>query len=202
MFDDILAEEYPKEVTLKNGVTVVIRLLSSGDADALYDFFQSISKDDRLFLRDNVRDKSVIQGWCENLNWELAIPIVAVAGDKIVAESSLHLEQHGWKSHIGKLRLVVHHDFRRQGLAVEMVKEIIEIALHTGSLEQLNAECMIDTQQGAIHMLELLGFDQRAVLPRQVRDIEGKSHDLTLLAYELRDQEFYGVDIGEPGGMT
>ena len=75
-----------------------------------------------------------------------------------------------------------------------MVKEVIEIALHTGSLEQLNAECMVDTQQGAIRMLELLGFIQRAILPGQVKDIEGRTHDLTLLSYELRDQEFYAID--------
>ena len=60
MFDEILAEEYPKQITLKNSAEVTIRLLSSGDTDALYQFFQSISRDDRMFLRDNVRDKSVI----------------------------------------------------------------------------------------------------------------------------------------------
>ena len=194
MFDEILAEEYPKQITLKNSAEVTIRLLSSGDTDALYQFFQSISRDDRMFLRDNVRDKSVIEGWCRNMDFEHVIPVLALVGDKIVAEASLHRERHGWKSHIGKLRLVVHKDFRRQGLAVEMVKEIIEIALHTGSLEQLNAECMVDTQQGAIRMLELLGFIQRAILPGQVKDIEGRTHDLTLLSYELRDQEFHAID--------
>lgn len=194
MFDEILAEEYPKQITLKNSAEVTIRLLSSGDTDALYQFFQSISRDDRMFLRDNVRDKSVIEGWCRNMDLEHVIPVLALVGDKIVAEASLHRERHGWKSHIGKLRLVVHKDFRRQGLAVEMVKEIIEIALHTGSLEQLNAECMVDTQQGAIRMLELLGFIQRAILPGQVKDIEGRTHDLTLLSYELRDQEFHAID--------
>jgi RimJ/RimL family protein N-acetyltransferase len=194
MFDEILAEEYPKQITLKNSAEVTIRLLSSGDTDALYQFFQSISRDDRMFLRDNVRDKSVIEGWCRNMDLEHVIPVLALVGDKIVAEASLHRERHGWKSHIGKLRLVVHKDFRRQGLAVEMVKEVIEIALHTGSLEQLNAECMVDTQQGAIRMLELLGFIQRAILPGQVKDIEGRTHDLTLLSYELRDQEFHAID--------
>ncbi len=194
MFDEILAEEYPKQITLGNSAEVTIRLLSSGDTDALYQFFQSISRDDRMFLRDNVRDKSVIEGWCRNMDLEHVIPVLALVGDKIVAEASLHRERHGWKSHIGKLRLVVHKDFRRQGLAVEMVKEVIEIALHTGSLEQLNAECMVDTQQGAIRMLELLGFIQRAILPGQVKDIEGRTHDLTLLSYELRDQEFFAID--------
>ena len=194
MFDEILAEEYPKQITLGYSAEVTIRLLSSGDTDALYQFFQSISRDDRMFLRDNVRDKSVIEGWCRNMDLEHVIPVLALVGDKIVAEASLHRERHGWKSHIGKLRLVVHKDFRRQGLAVEMVKEVIEIALHTGSLEQLNAECMVDTQQGAIRMLELLGFIQRAILPGQVKDIEGRTHDLTLLSYELRDQEFFAID--------
>lgn len=194
MLDEILTEEYPKTITLKNDAEVTIRLLSGDDADSLYDFFQSIPKNDRLFLRHNVRDKAVIEGWCRNMNWESVIPIVATAGDQIVGEATLHLEGHGWMSHIGKLRLVIHKDYRRQGLAVEMVKEIIEVALHTGSLEQLNAECMVDTQQGAIRMLELVGFTQRAILPKQVKDIEGKKHDLALLSYTLRDQEYFALD--------
>ena len=70
-----------------------------------------------------------------------------------------------------------------------MVNEVISVALHTGSIEQLNAECMVDAQRGAILLLQLVGFVQRALLPDQVRDIEGSLHDLALLSYTLRDQE-------------
>lgn len=189
MLEEILSQEYPKMRTLENGTQITIRLLETDDVEALFTFFQSISRKDRIFLKDDVRDKRIIEEWCSNINWDVVIPIVAVAGNDIVAEVSLHREPRGWKSHIGKLRLVVHPEYRRQGLAIEMVNELITTALHTGSIEQLNAECMIDVQRGAILLLQLVGFVQRAILPDQVRDIEGSRHDLALLSYTLRDQE-------------
>ena len=189
MLQEILAQEYPKLETLKDGTRVTIRPLEADDVEALYAFFQSIPRKDRIFLKDDIRDKSIIEGWCSNIDWDVVIPIVAIVDGEIVAEVSLHRERRGWKSHIGKLRLVVHPDFRRQGLAVEMINELIAVALHTGSIEQLNAECMVDVQRGAILLLQLVGFVQRAILPGQVRDIEGSVHDLALLSYTLRDQE-------------
>ena len=189
MLEEILAQEYPKTEKLKNGAKVTIRPLESDDVEALYTFFQSIPRKDRIFLKDDIRDKSIIEGWCNNIDWDIVIPIVAIVDGEIAAEVSLHRERRGWKSHIGKLRLVVHPEYRRQGLAVEMVNEVISVALHTGSIEQLNAECMVDAQRGAILLLQLVGFVQRALLPDQVRDIEGSLHDLALLSYTLRDQE-------------
>ena len=189
MLEEILSQEYPKIRTIKNGTRITIRLLERDDVEALYLFFQSISRKDRIFLKDDVRDKRIIEEWCSNIDWDKVIPIVAVAGNEIVAEVSLHRELRGWKSHIGKLRLVVHPEYRRQGLAIEMINELITVALHTGSIEQLNAECMVDVQRGAILLLQLIGFVQRAILPDQVRDIEGSRHDLALLSYTLRDQE-------------
>ena len=189
MLEEILAQEYPKTETLKNGSAVTIRPLESDDAEALYTFFQSIPRKDRIFLKDDIRDKSIIEGWCNSIDWDVVIPIVGIVDGEIVAEVSLHRERRGWKSHIGKLRLVVHPEFRRQGLAIEMINELISVALHTGSVEQLNAECMVDVQRGAILLLQLIGFVQRAILPDQVRDIEGSLHDLALLSYTLRDPE-------------
>tara|TARA_B100000029_G_scaffold501287_1_gene574416 strand:+ start:22447 stop:23034 length:588 start_codon:yes stop_codon:yes gene_type:complete len=189
MLEETLCQEYPKTRSLKNGKQLTVRLLEATDVEALYIFFQSISREDRIFLKDDIRDKTIIEEWCNNIDWDVVVPIVAIIDDKIVAEVSLHRERRGWKSHIGKLRLVVHPDYRRQGLAIEMINELIFVALHTGSIEQLNAECMIDAQRGVILLLQLVGFVQRAILPDQVRDIEGKHHDLALLSYTLRDQE-------------
>ena len=189
MLEEILAQEYPTTQTLKNGSKVTIRPLESDDVEALYAFFQSIPRKDRIFLKDDIRDKHIIEGWCGSIDWDVVIPIVGIVDDEIVAEVSLHRERRGWKSHIGKLRLVVHPEYRRQGLAIEMINELISVSLHTGSIEQLNAECMVDVQRGAILLLQLVGFVQRAILPDQVRAIEGKLHDLALLSYTLRDPE-------------
>jgi GNAT superfamily N-acetyltransferase len=193
MLDDILEDEFPKEGTLEDGTAYIIRLLTSDDADLLYTFFQGIPREDRMFLRDDVSDKSVIDGWCQEMDYEIVIPIVAEVDGAIACEGSLHRERRGWMSHIGKVRIAVHPDYRRRGIAAVVMQELIEVALHTGSVEQVVSECMVN-QEGAIRMCENAGFVQRAVLPDYVRDLEGDRHDLVLLSYALRDGEFYGLD--------
>lgn len=192
MLHDILAEHYPKDLVLKDGTAVTVRLLNSDDKPLLLEFFRAIPPEDRLFLRDDVSDEAVIEGWCRNIDIDAVLPLIAEAHGRIIASTTLHRERRGWMSHIGKVRAVIHPDYRRKGLAGTMLKELIEIALHTG-LGQLNAECM-ETQQGAIWTLQSVGFLQRAVLPDQVRDLHGDVHDLIILAYDLRDQEFHGLD--------
>ena len=190
MLDEILAQEYPKQETLKDGTKVTIRPLEADDVEALYAFFQSIPRKDRIFLKGRYPRQEHHPGMVQQHRLGRRHPHRGDRGRRyrrrgLAASRAPRLE----KSHIGKLRLVVHPDFRRQGLAVEMINELIAVALHTGSIEQLNAECMVDVQRGAILLLQLVGFVQRAILPGQVRDIEGTVHDLALLSYTLRDQE-------------
>ena len=193
MLDDVLDDEFPKAATLDDGTACVIRLLTENDASLLYDFFQGIPKEDRIFLRDDVSDKNVINGWCEGIDLEMVIPVVAEVDGAIVCEGSLHRERRGWMSHIGKVRVVVHPDYRRRHVAGAVLQELIEIALHAGSIEQVVSECMVN-QESAIRMCENLGFVQRAVMPDYVKDLVGDRHDLVLLSYALRDEEFHGLD--------
>lgn len=193
MLEDVFEGEYPKEGTLDNGVKYTIRLLTSEDADLLYAFFEDIPREDRMFLRHDVSDKSVINGWCQDMDYDTVIPVVAEVGGAIVCEGTLHRERRGWMSHIGKVRIVVHPEYRRQHIGALVMKELIEVALHTGSIEQVVSECMVN-QEGAIRMCENAGFVQRALMPSYVKDLAGDHHDLVLLSYALRDEEFHGLD--------
>lgn len=193
MLQEILEDQYPTSGTLKNGTPYLIRLLRPYDASLLYHFFSEIPRTDRLFFRDDVQDKAVVESWCENINLDMVIPLVAVVGDTIVADATLHRETRGWKSHIGRVRVVIHPAYRGQGLALLLLKEILKVALHTGSLERLMAECT-EGQEGAIRMFESAGFTPKATLEGHVRDIEGHTHTLVILTYELRDQEYFGGD--------
>ncbi|NNG47395.1 MAG: N-acetyltransferase, partial [Deltaproteobacteria bacterium] len=62
-----MAEEYPKEATLKNGTTVVLKPFEKKDKDALLAFFQKLPEADRLFLKDNVTDPAVVERWAAEL---------------------------------------------------------------------------------------------------------------------------------------
>jgi GNAT superfamily N-acetyltransferase len=194
MLDEILEDIYPKKAKLRDGRKATLRLLCSRDEQALHTFFQQIPREDRLFLRDDITDANIIRRWCQNIDLSHVVPIVAEIEGRIVAEATLHQEKRGWTSHIGLIRIVVHPDYRRLGIAAILIREIEEIALHAG-LARLNAECMVEQTQ-AIAAFQNAGFTQLAVVPDQVHDLHGHSHDLVILGYDLREDQdlFPGID--------
>jgi len=191
MLDEILDDIYPKKTKLRDGREVTLRLLRPEDEQALYTFFQQIPREDRLFLRDDVSDPNVIKWWCQNIDLSSVTPIVVEIDGRIAAQATLHQEKRGWMSHIGLIRVVVHQEYRRLGIAALLIKEICEeIALHAG-LARLNAECTVEQVQ-AITAFQNAGFTQLAVIPDQVHDLQGQPHDLVILGYDLReDQELF-----------
>lgn len=194
MLDEILDDIYPRKVKLRDRREATLRLLRPEDEHTLYTFFQQIPREDRLFLRDDITDSNIIRQWCQNIDFSHVVPIVVDIDGRIAAQATLHQEKRGWTSHIGLIRVVVHPDYRRLGIAAILVDEIEEISLHAG-LARLNAECMIEQTQ-AITAFQNAGFIQLAVIPDQVHDLHGHSHDLVILGYDLRaDQEMFpGID--------
>ncbi len=187
--DEVFGDIYPKVETLKDGTEVTIKLLESWDKEELMQFFLQIPARDRMFLRDDVTDESVIDGWCANVDLSRVIPLVAKLERKIIGEASLHHHRMGWMRHTGQVRTVVHPDYRRRGLAGLLLGELTEIAMHTG-LDRLRAECMVE-QHGAIQMFLDIGYTQVATLPDQVVDLKEHSHDLLIFVNDLREGREY-----------
>ncbi len=190
--EEILGDIYPKVETLKDGTEITVKLLESGDKEELVEFFRHIQARDRMFLKDDVTDESVIQGWCTNIDLGRVIPLVAKTEGKIVADATLHHQKMGWMRRVGQVRVVVHSDYRRRGLSALLLSELSDIALHAG-LDRLNAECMIE-QHGAIQMFLDIGYIQAATLADQVIDLRGQPHDLVILVNDLRDREYPELD--------
>ena len=193
MVEDALDEQYPKDVKLDDGGACIVRPLSRRDSHLLYGFFKTIPREDRLFMPDDVTDKSVVEGLCKHIDTDREVPMIAETDGKIVGFASLYLEPERWMHHVGRVNIIVQPDYRRRGLALNLIKEIGILALHTGYLEELTARCM-DTQEGAVWMFENAGFVPRGTLPGQVRDLDGEIHDLVVLARNLRDQDFFAMD--------
>jgi ribosomal protein S18 acetylase RimI-like enzyme len=178
-----MLEEYPKTITLRDGTKVTIRPMEKGDAVELFGFFERVPKEDRLFLKDDVTDRGVIEEWELSLDYGKVFPLVAIQSDIIVADATLHRRQGGWTSHIGKVRLVVDKAFRGKGLGSRMVQELINIAERAG-LDKLVAEVM-DTQEPAKAAFERLGFKEEAKLSNYVKDQAGKPHDLAIMVHDI-----------------
>jgi len=180
-----MAREYPKEVKVRDGSTIVLKPFEKKDKDALFLFFQKLPEGDRLFLKDNVTDPAVVERWAVELNYDKVFPLLAWRGSEVAADATLHKNLGGWMKHVGTIRIVVGGEYQRLGLGSILANELFLHALKCG-LEKIVAE-MMETQQGAKKVFEKLGFRQEAVFHGHVRDQIGVRHDLLVLTKDLED---------------
>lgn len=179
-----LLHSYPKDISLNDAVTVRLRVLESSDQAALLAFFRSISPDDRWWLREDVSDAAVVRRWMTDLDYERVLPIIALSGNEIVADATLHRRGFGARQFTGEVRVVVAPAFRGRGLAYAMMAELVEVASGIG-LRRLVAEIAVRAQAGALEAVEQFGFERVAVLPDLLDGPDGAPHDLIYLAYQL-----------------
>ena len=174
---------YPKKVKLQTGTSVTVRPMVKEDAEKLHAFFSRVPLEDRLFLREDVSRRDVIDAWARELDYEKILPLLAVAGDNIVGDATLHRRKFGWTSHVGKVRLVIDKDYRGKGLGTALLQELIDVAKKAG-LELLVAEVM-GVQAAALATFKSLGFEKDHVLYNHVKDQGGKEHNLVLMIKNL-----------------
>lgn len=178
-----MIKDYPKSIKLKDGTEITIRPMERGDVDDLFGLFERVPKEDKLFLKEDVTDRRVIEGWARDLDYSRVLPLVALESGTIVADATLHRRPQGWTSHVGKVRVVVDRVFREKGLASRLVQELINISENAG-LEKIVVEVM-DTQETAKKAFERLGFKEEAKLSNYVKDLSGKRHDIAILVHEI-----------------
>ena len=189
--NDIL-EQYPKAMKLKNGTSVMIRPLENGDEKRFHVFFVAVPDNERILFKHRVTDPQVIREWCQRIDYGKILPLLALDGDKVVADASLHQTLGGWKRHIGRLSVVVHPSYRGRGLAGILVSELIEIARNVG-LEKLEAE-FLGEQSAARRVFQERGFHEMLVLEDYVKDMQAISHDYVLMGrHIITDEEYAGA---------
>jgi L-amino acid N-acyltransferase YncA len=179
----MLTDAYPKTVALKDGTNVVIRPLAEADFDPLFAFFGSLADEDRIFLRNDVRDPDVVRSWTENVDPDRVIPLVAFDGAQIVGNGSLHFNRHHWTQHVGNIRLVTARSHRNKGLGGLITRELVALA-EERNIEKLQAQVISDSV-GAVRMFETLGFKTVAVLEGMVKDRTWKSRDLAVMVSDV-----------------
>lgn len=186
---EAIIEDYPVDLELKGGFKAQLRPLEREDEEDFFKFFQQVPEEERLFIKHRVEDRDVIRKWCSEIDYLAKLPILAIHDSMVVGAATLHQPQGGWKRHIGRVSVLVLPNYRGRGLARRMVSEISNLAQHAG-LDFVEAE-FISGQEAAIKMFGILGFAPIVSLPKYVRDLQGKSHDYTLMSMKLKTEEEY-----------
>lgn len=178
-------DQSPKSLTLRDGTSITIRPLARQDGPALLDFFKALPDHDRLFLKEDVTQKEVIDRWIAELNLDRVLSIVAVKGSKIIGDATLHLNVHGWQRHMAEIRCVVSREHQKKGLGTALMRELVSHAEEKGVV-RISAY-MMDIQASAQRAFERLGFRKEAELKNFVKDIKGKTHNLVVMVNDVAD---------------
>lgn len=177
---------FPKTVTAQGGEELILRPCEATDEQALIDFFtKRVPEGDRLFLRDDVTDPSVIKGWLQKMDHSRVFPLLAFHGDDIVGDATLHTNAHGWSRHVGEIRVVVARDWQRKGVAQLLTNQLIQRA-HKLGLEILEAH-VLEGQHGAQRALEALGFHSETVLRNRATDRTGRRRNILLMTNDVSE---------------
>jgi RimJ/RimL family protein N-acetyltransferase len=179
----IALDRYPREITLRNGVTLVFRPMVRDDVDRLWVFFRRIPPADKVFFRQDVSRREVVQRWADTLDYGLVLPILALEGDRIVGDATLHRQRTGWKQRVGVVRVQIAPDYRHLGLGTAMVRELRHLG-EKSALLYLMAE-VIEDQAAAVRAFEKMGFVRAATYRDFVNDQRGEMHNLLVLLYRM-----------------
>ena len=180
--------KFPRIATLNDGHQVTIRPLQPDDDTALHEFFLRVPEEDRFYLNNDVTAPEVIEQFTGNISLDVAIPLVAVANDKIVADSTLHRSRRASRRHVGELRIVVDTEYRGRGLGARLIDELIQLGVDLG-LERLVFELVDRREMPAIQAAKAAGFEEVAVLEGRVRDMYGIMQDLVILELPLEEED-------------
>ena len=186
-------DEYPKEISLKSGQNLTLRLLKEDDIETLVQFFQELPEEDRMYLRIDVMKRENIVRRFGTLNYDKVYPVIALDRDRIAAIGSLWRAEFGWMRNLGEIRVVVARDYQRKGLCTILTREIFFHALTT-DLYKIQAELMED-QVAAFNAFERLGFKKETVLRKHVTDINGNRTNLVLMSLDIQEMWYLMEDF-------
>src|SRR5512141_2364018 len=106
---------YRHLITLPDGLRVCLRPLTPKDRDPLLALFSSLPAEEIAYFRSTVANPELVATWAEKVDYARVFPLVAVVGERIVGNSTLHLGT-GYTRHVAEIRIFLARDFRRRGI--------------------------------------------------------------------------------------
>lgn len=186
LHEDLL---YRQVITLRDGARVLIRQLVSDDKSALLDLFLPVPADEARYMRHAIQDAAVVSSWAEHIDYDRVFPLVAVVGDRIVGNATLHFNQ-GPARHRAEIRIFLAKDFRRRGLGSKITQALVEVARRRG-LYMLEVQ-VVSNQVQTIKAMQAVGFQTTCVFRDYFILPDGELCDVVHLSMILRhpDEEF------------
>jgi RimJ/RimL family protein N-acetyltransferase len=175
---------YRQLVTLPDGARVLFRPLTPDDRQALIELFSLVSSDDMRYMRHKVNDSLLVGKWVDELDYDRILPVVAVIGDRIVGNATLHFFEGPFR-HRAEVRIFLAKEIRRRGVGSRMLQALIDLAKRR-NIYLLEAQ-IINDQATTIKAFQKLGFVLKGVLEDYFMLPDGELRDVAHLILRLRD---------------
>ena len=189
---DIALDRFPVRYTLSTGAECILRPLLAKDEAAFQSFQQSVQEKERFLIKHRITGDEQLHEWCQNLDYESNLPLLALAEGAIVGYATLHQRPGGWKRHIGMVSALIQPEFRGVGVLRFLLEELVNVARHSG-LTRLEAE-FNGERKNTIASFGKCGFVELVRLPDYLQDMEAQPHDYVLMGLNLMtDIEYTGA---------
>jgi RimJ/RimL family protein N-acetyltransferase len=175
---------YRQLVTLPDGARVLFRPLTPDDRQLLIDLFANVSPEDMRYMRHKVNDPKLVEKWVAELDYDRVLPLVAVIGDRIVGNATLHFFE-GPSRHRAEVRIFLAKEIRRRGVGSRMLQALIDLAKRR-NIYMIEAQ-IINDQATTIKAFQKLGFALKCVLDDYFILPDGELRDVAHLILRLRD---------------
>lgn len=174
---------YRNLIVLKDGTKVLLRALTQDDQDDLIKMFSNAHERDVRFLRDDVKDRAVIETWIEELDFSKVLPLLAIVQNQLIGLASLHFRT-GPERHIGEVRIFLTRDYRRRSLGTRMLQTLIDLARRYG-LFLVEAE-VVASHIKVVKAFENLGFKKCCTFDDYFMLPDGETQDVVRLILKLK----------------
>lgn len=173
-------------ITLRDGARVLLRPLIADDRQALLELFLPVPPEEALYMRHNINDPAVVSDWVDQINYEKVFPLVAVVGERIVGNATLHFSP-GPARHRAEVRIFLAKDFRRRGLGTKLMQALIDQARRR-SLYLLEVQ-VVSNLVNDIKAMQKVGFEVKCTLDDYFILPDGELRDVVILILRLRPAE-------------
>ncbi len=184
---ELLIKNFPKKIDLEDGIAITVRPLLKDDEPAFLAYFQGLAPEERMASKEDMTDPQVMAAWMEVLDYDIALPLIALDGDRIVGAALLQFNLSAWTRHQGEVRLSTNSQYRAKGLGTLLMQTLEDVAVKMG-LEQLTAEIPPKLAK-AFYLFEKMGFAKAAVLEGFALDKDGQESDIVLMIKSLAPAE-------------
>ncbi|MBN2431280.1 MAG: GNAT family N-acetyltransferase [Acidobacteria bacterium] len=177
--------EYPKTVTLKDGLKVLMDVKRQENIEQSRIFFTSMPPEDRLYLRRDVTSQKVLEERARELADGRAFRLATYVNDEMIGEANLDRPLYGWTRHVAEMRVVVARQHQGKGVGKALIREIFSNAVRLKyTIVEAN---VIEEDTKVLDLLERIGFHREGVLRNQAMDFYGKKHNIVVMSFNVDD---------------